>query len=272
MSCQADTLTQFALTEIATAYSEYVKKRLHYVELVSGPDQAAARRPGLCKNRGMRSVVSALAFSLMFAAAQAHAAEGKTYKWTDESGVVHYGDHVPPRYAKSRTEVLNRQGVTVRVYEGEKTPEELLEEMRLRRLDDEKRAAEAARRAYDRALIDSYASVEEILHTRERRLNAVDGQIIFTTQNIKLLKSQIASLEAEIAQVVARQRTKGVKQPLVPKRFSDELEQSQQALVEHEAILEQQYLDQARIRIKYAEDIERYKLLRGIGEDKSESS
>lgn len=219
----------------------------------------------------MRAIVSIVTCSLMFAAAHTQAADGTTYKWTDENGVVHYGDHVPARYAKQRTEVLNRQGVTVRVHEAEKTPEQLMEEMRLRQLENEKKAAEAARRAYDRALIDSYASVEEILQTRQRRLNAVDGQIIFTTHHLNQLKNQISTIEAEISRLTERQRNKGIKNPSVPKRLTDELEQAVQNHAEYEAILEEQYLDQARIRIKYAEDIERYKMLRGIGEEFSGS-
>lgn len=226
----------------------------------------------MCKNYGMRAIGSTLICLMVFAAPQIHSAESRTYKWTDENGVVHYGDHVPPRYAKSRTEVLNRQGVTVGVREAEKTQEQLLEEMRLRRLDDEKRAAEAARRAYDRALIDSYASVDEILQTRQRRLTAVDGQIIFTTQNINQLKAQLATREAEIGKLRERQLKKGVKDPVIPERLSNELQQIKSSLAEHEEMLEQQYLDQARIRIKYAEDIERYKLLQGLGEETPESS
>lgn len=208
---------------------------------------------------------------MVVAGPQIFAAEGKTYKWTDENGVVHYGDRVPPRFAKSRTEVLNRQGVTVGVYEAEKTPEQLMEDMRLRRLDDEKRAAEAARRAYDRALIDSYASVDEIQHTRQRRLAAVDGQIIFTTQNINQLKKQAAMREAEINALRERQLKRGVADPVIPQKLKDELQQTRSSLAEYEEILEQQYLDQARIRIKYAEDIERYKLLQGI-DGKNEGS
>ncbi len=239
--------------------------------LNAGQTTAGARH--LCKNEGMRPVLLLLVFSLVFAAPHSGAAEGKLYKWTDENGVVHYGDHVPARYAKARTEVLNTQGVTVEVIEAEKTEAQLAEDVRLRRLEEEKLAAEAARRAYDRALIDSYASVDDIRATRKRRLAAVDGQIIFTTHHITQLKNQIASIEAEINRLSERQRKKGIENPTIPKRLTDDLARTNSALAEHEENLEAHYLDQARIRIKYAEDIERYKVLRGLLEEQvAESS
>ncbi|NNF52350.1 MAG: DUF4124 domain-containing protein [Gammaproteobacteria bacterium] len=188
-------------------------------------------------------------------------ADGKMYKWTDENGVVHYGDHVPAKHVKSRAEVLNSQGVTVSVIEAEKTSEDLAEEIRLRGLEQERLAAEAARRAYDRALLDSYESVDDILATRKRRLDAVDGQIVFTTHHISQMKNRIASIEGEIGRVTGGTRK-------VPKRLADELTRAKNSLQEHMENLEGHYLDQARIRIKYAEDIERFKVLRGLTEEK----
>lgn len=236
----------------------------------AGSDQdslaACARR--LCKNPGMRQLICILAIGISLVAPHSTAAAEKMYKWTDENGVVHYGDYVPARYVKSRTEVLNSQGVTVDVLEAQKTPEDLAEEIRLRGLEEERLAAEAARRAYDRALLDSYESVDDIIATRKRRLDAVDGQIVFTTHHIGQMKNRIASIKAEIARFTESQGKRGVTKPTVPKRLADELAGAQKSLAEHEANLESHYLDQARIRIKYAEDIERFKVLRGIKEEK----
>ena len=215
----------------------------------------------------MRWLLVTLAAPLFFAAMHSSMAQQKLYKWTDENGVTHYGDHVPARYAKSRTEILNTQGVTVGVREAEKTPEQLAEEIRLRRLEQERLAAEAARRAYDRALIDSYASVDDIRDMRKRRLEAIEGQIVFTNGNINRIRNRIASLEAEIERLSERQRKKGVKEPSLPPRLTQELNDARAALEEHQENLEVHYLDQARIRIKYAEDIERYKVLRGLAEE-----
>src|SRR3954453_16143171 len=55
----------------------------------------------------------------------------KLYRWTDDKGVVHYGDSVPPEYAKQDRSVLNNQGVNVGFEQGELTPEQRAEKARL---------------------------------------------------------------------------------------------------------------------------------------------
>ena len=50
------------------------------------------------------------------------------YKWVDEQGVTHYGDHIPPEYATQEQHVVNKQGIEVGHLEAQKTPEQLAEE------------------------------------------------------------------------------------------------------------------------------------------------
>ena len=48
-----------------------------------------------------------------------------TYKWTDEQGVVHYGDSVPPQYSQQERAVLNSRGIEVRKLDAQMTPEQI---------------------------------------------------------------------------------------------------------------------------------------------------
>ena len=66
------------------------------------------------------------------------------YKWVDDQGKTHYGDSVPPKYAKQQRKSINTQGRTVKVYEAAKTPEELAEMRRVEaiRLEEEKKQQE----------------------------------------------------------------------------------------------------------------------------------
>src|SRR5260221_7985806 len=73
-----------------------------------------------------------LTATLAGAATRDPSAKLPVYKWTDEKGVVHYGDAVPPQYADQDKTVLNSQGVQVGTIPGRRTPEQ--------------QAAEAARR------------------------------------------------------------------------------------------------------------------------------
>ena len=52
----------------------------------------------------------------------------KTYSWTDENGVRHYGDRIPAKYAEAHKRVLNEQGIVVDHVEGRKSEEQLAAE------------------------------------------------------------------------------------------------------------------------------------------------
>ena len=103
------------------------------------------------------------------------AVSAATYKWTDENGVVHYSDRVPPEAVNRGNVELNKQGVPVR-----KTDPALTGEQRRakaaedeRRLQQEKLQAEAERR--DFALRASYTSETEIDLARQRALATIEA-------------------------------------------------------------------------------------------------
>src|ERR1700680_3547551 len=58
---------------------------------------------------------------------------GRTvYKWVDEQGVTHYGDHIPPEYAAQEQHVINSQGVETERIEAQRTPEQMAAEEKKR--------------------------------------------------------------------------------------------------------------------------------------------
>src|ERR1700694_2581451 len=84
------------------------------------------------------------------------AANGRTlYKWVDEQGVTHYGDHIPPEYASQEKQVINSQGVEINRLEAQKSPEALAAE-------EQKRSEAEQSQNRDRNLLNTYASVQEI--------------------------------------------------------------------------------------------------------------
>src|SRR5262252_3054325 len=58
------------------------------------------------------------------APAHTNTSKGIAYRWVDEQGVVHYGDHIPPQYAIQERAILNAQGVEVGHLDAPKTPTE----------------------------------------------------------------------------------------------------------------------------------------------------
>src|SRR6185369_11565964 len=114
--------------------------------------------------------------------------KGIAYRWTDEQGVVHYGDRIPPQYAQKERAVLNSQGVEVRKLDAQRTPEQA--------------AAEAAaqqnvfrQKQHDTFLITNYASVKDIEALREVRLDQLRGQKSTAEQYVESLHSRLSTLQ-----------------------------------------------------------------------------
>jgi len=100
-----------------------------------------------------------------------------TYKWTDDQGVVHYSDKVPPEAVSKGATVLDKQGRPTKKIEPAPTPEQL----KAREAAEEDQRARAkveqdqARK--DRALMQSYTTEAEIDVAKSRALQTLDAQI-----------------------------------------------------------------------------------------------
>ena len=97
------------------------------------------------------------------ASAQNAAKTGIAYRWVDEHGVVHYGDTVPPKYARDRRQILNSQGVEIGHVDAEKTPGQIAAEAKA----EERRVAQ---KQHDYFLLGTYTSVKDIESLRDERL------------------------------------------------------------------------------------------------------
>lgn len=111
------------------------------------------------------------------------------YKWIDEKGVTHYGDYVPPEYAKRERAVLNEEGVVIRRLDAEKTAEQRAAEARQQR-------DIASRQQHDKFLLTTYTSVGDIEALRDQRLEQIVGQSGVAQQYVDSLNSRLTGLQA----------------------------------------------------------------------------
>lgn len=125
--------------------------------------------------------------------------QAATYKWTDEKGVVHYTDKIPPEALNKGNVELNKQGVTVKRTEPALTPEQRrareVEEERARQLSREREIIDRR----DKALLSTYTMESEIDLARSRALNTIDAQIQSATSYSALLNKRKAELDARKA-------------------------------------------------------------------------
>ncbi len=205
----------------------------------------------------MKSAMIKHSFTLMAAGLLAiglanGAQAGKLYKWVDENGKVHYGDRIPPEYAKRERKTLNEQGVTVDVKERAKTAEEIAERDRLAKEAAEQERLRKQQAAKDRILLDTFSNEDEMIMTRNGKVDAIGAIIRVTNGRIDKLRNRLGELTAEAAQM-----ERGGK--AVPARLHDEIASTKQQIRDNESYIAQKEQEQQEIRAKYEVDIQRFR-------------
>jgi hypothetical protein len=139
-------------------------------------------------HRGWYFLLSGLAIGALTVANAGQSNSGTVYKWTDEKGVVHYGDSVPPEYAQRERSMLNSQGVEVGHVEGTNDSTATAEKSRL---------AETARQRaqHDQFLLATYLSTKDIEQLRDERVGQIDGQIKASAIYIDGLGTRLLALQ-----------------------------------------------------------------------------
>ncbi|HWG76438.1 MAG TPA: DUF4124 domain-containing protein [Steroidobacteraceae bacterium] len=176
----------------------------------------------------------------------------RVYKWTDDQGIVHYGDSVPPQYSQDSRDVLNGEGVKIGHVAGRESAAQLSVETQA--------AQQAAHRAqHDKFLLTTYASASEIEQLRDERLDQINGQIKASASYIDSLTLRLAALE-ERAQHFAPYSSAPNAQRM-PDDLAEEL-----VTTSNEARLERSALDakrqaQSDMRVQFEADIARYREL-----------
>ena len=186
----------------------------------------------------------------------------KLYRWIDENGVVQYSDHVPPEAARQDRDLLNEQGILVGSEQGEITDEE-------RAQMEAEAAAEAARvqaiedaRRRDRILLDTYLSVEDIEKLRDRRLELIESQIKVTEIYLGNLTKKLEGLNRDAQRFAPYSDRENA--PPIPENLSLDIARTESSIALFEQRLNDSRTDQEQIRRAFAQDIERFRELKGI--------
>jgi hypothetical protein len=184
--------------------------------------------------------------------------EKRVYSWTDDEGEVHYGDSVPPEYRDQKKRILNDQGVTVGVIEGKKTAEELALEARRRQMEAEK---EKRRRA-DKVLLSTYLSVEELEMHRDRRLELLRAQQKVAELYLRNLRRRMVSLQEEAGNY--KPYTMDPDAEMIPPDLAEDLSDTKDRINRQEQQLAEQRRETDQLEQKFAEDISRFRTLKGL--------
>jgi len=180
---------------------------------------------------------------------------GKLYKWFDDTGQVRYGDRIPPQFAKKKAQTLNGQGIVVETKSAAKTPQQLAEEARLaeQQAEQERIQQEIARK--DRILLDTFTNEDEMIMTRNGKIDAIEAVIRVTNGRNEKNKARLASLKLRAANLERSGK-------VVPEALLKEILEVRGQISFNTDYVANRKIEQQRIREQFEADIKRFRELK----------
>jgi hypothetical protein len=199
-----------------------------------------------------RAAMSLVAMLVASIGAGIATAGERIYKWTDEKGVTHYGEAIPPEYSDHSAAEMNKRGITLRKIEGNASLEaqrRAAQEKALAEREEQKRLFEQRRR--DIALVNTYASPHEIDEARERNLSAPQ-------QALRSLEPRMKKAQEDLAGLQQKLESMGKSGKPVPDFLKQDVEEKRLELVELQAERERHESQIQAIRNRYEADKRRF--------------
>lgn len=178
--------------------------------------------------------------------------KGVAYRWTDEQGVVHYGDRIPPQYAQKEGAVLNKQGVEVRKLEAQKSAAQLAAEERARQ--DVSR-----QKQHDAFLVNTYTSVQDIEALRDLRLDQLRGQKAAAQQYMDSVHSRLSALQKRA--MLFKPYSSRPEAHRLPDDVAEDLIRALNELRTQRNLLATKNEEETNLKAQFQADIERYREL-----------
>ncbi|HWJ35881.1 MAG TPA: DUF4124 domain-containing protein [Steroidobacteraceae bacterium] len=179
----------------------------------------------------------------------------KLYKWVDEQGVTHYGDHIPPEFATQEQHVINSQGVETERIPAQGTADQAAAEEQ-RKNDAEQKASR------DKNLLNTYGSVTEIERLRDQRLALLADQIKVTGQFLEILNGRLKKLRA--TGMYFKPYSSDPKAPPMSDQFAEDLVRVGNDIRTQQENLREKRSEEANMSKQFESDIARFRELKSI--------
>ena len=173
------------------------------------------------------------------------------YRYYDGEGKMVIDYRVPTEYAGAGYEVLNEDGVVIKV-----VPKELTEEEKQQRnaLEIQQAAAEAEQerlRKWDESLLLRYSTIADIEDMRERSLRDLRIRVSILKSNRRSLKQQVENYQSQAADLERSGQEVDVDRLQVIEELQGEISATDRAIAEREREIQE-------VSAGYQADIERF--------------
>ena len=175
----------------------------------------------------------------------------RTFKWIDSDGHVHYGNRVPPEYARQERKVMNKRGRTIQVYEAAKTPEQWENEQQLKEEAARNKILADKQAVHDRSLLATYSSEQDMLLAKNGKVAAVDALLQLTNSRIVSMQERLHVLTEEAATYERSGKA-------LPASLQSQLKNLRKQLTVNEAFVKEKELERLAISKQFDADIARY--------------
>lgn len=174
-------------------------------------------------------------------------------KCKDANGLWHYGDHAAAACTQSRSKVIefSTKNGTQKVLKGAPTKKELKveEQEKLAKEAAKKRQAEQARQ--DKILRDSYATEQDIIFERDRKVKELQDAIDSGESTVKSLQAVLDRTQKRVDDEKSRGK--------VSRSSQKTLAMAEKQVKEHEAALADKRQELVDLRKKYDGDLKRFR-------------
>lgn len=177
------------------------------------------------------------------------------YRWTDTSGVVHFGDTIPASALAGGYDIVNNDGRVVRHVARELTPAERQAAAVTAAREAAARRAAQQQHLEDTQMLSAYPTDKDLVQSQQAQLKQIETDITTLQTNLRSQEDSLTDLLSHAADL------EHAKQPIPPgvsKRISAQRETvngERNALVQRRA-------DLANAQTKFAAQLQRYHALR----------
>jgi len=175
----------------------------------------------------------------------------RTFKWVDKDGHVHYGNRVPPEYAKQERRVMNARGRTIHVYDAAKTPEQFEQDRQLAGAKAREKVIAEKQAIHDRSLLATYTNEQDMLLAKDGKVASVDALLQLTNRRVESMKERLLVLTEEAATYERSGKA-------LPASLEAQINNLREQITTNEAFIKEKEIERTEIVRKFDADIKRY--------------
>ena len=176
------------------------------------------------------------------------------YRYTNDEGNMVVDDRVPNEYVSRGYEVINEEGIVIKVVPRELTEEELEQQDAQIKIAAAAAAEKERLRIWDESLLLRYSTIEDIEAAKERALRDLRIRVSILKSNTRSLKQQVENYQTVAADIERSGGTVDLSRLEAIEELQSEIAIIERSIIDRQAEVE-------RVQEGFQLDIDRFEVL-----------